>query len=337
MAVCVEQRVDNHDLTITSTEVQQVGQILNDTARNKLLILFTQCLSGTTKQTACFREFDLVTQTFGSVVQIEADTNIQSKYYLHAALLLDGTIVVAYSLGGPGTGWRVRESTDHGLNWTTTLDFETGGVEEAVGLAARDNTLWMFSLNGSSAQDLYKRTRVSGNNWNAKELIFNGSAGESWAFSQNAAQMAVLFADGTACVVGGRITGFSQTAVKALYYNGFSWIESLIQSYGDTQDREPIVIEGASSRLWVMFIHRISLKPKGSPRLSEEKSAPTPVLPVPSPPPIQEEADTQITEPPEKVETPQPKDSKKNRGGKIPGKSGPRKKNGRDKQNGEQN
>jgi hypothetical protein len=71
--------------------------------------------------------------------------------------------------------------------------------------------------------------------------------------------MAVLFADGTACVVGGRITGFSQTAVKALYYNGFNWIESLIQSYGDTQDREPIVIEGASNRLWVMFINRISL------------------------------------------------------------------------------
>ena len=86
--------------------------------------------------------------------------------------------------------------------------------------------------------------------------------------------------------------------------------------------------------LIAMFIHRISLKPKGSPRLSEEESAPTPVLPVPSPPPIQEEADTQITEPPEKVETPQPKDSKKNRGGKIPGKSGLRKKTGRDSQTG---
>ena len=87
-----------------------------------------------------------------------------------------------------------------------------------------------------------------------------------------------------------------------------------------------------------MVIYRISLKPRqGSPRLSEEESAPTPVPPVPSPPPIQEEADTQITEPPEKVETPQPKDSKKNRGGKIPAKSGLRKKNGRDKQNGEQN
>jgi len=69
--------------------------------------------------------------------------------------------------------------------------------------------------------------------------------------------------------------------------------------------------------LIAMFIHRISLKPKGSPRFSEEESAPTPVLPVPSPPPIQEEADTQITEPPEKVVTPQPKDSKKNRGEKT--------------------
>jgi cytoskeletal protein RodZ len=87
-----------------------------------------------------------------------------------------------------------------------------------------------------------------------------------------------------------------------------------------------------------MVIYRISLKPRhGSPRLSEEESAPIPVPPVPSPPPIQEEADTQITEPPKKVETPQQMGSKKNRGGKIPGKSGLRKKSERDKQNGEQN
>jgi len=89
--------------------------------------------------------------------------------------------------------------------------------------------------------------------------------------------------------------------------------------------------------LIAMVIYRISLKPRlGSPRLSEEESELTPVPPVPSPPPIQEEADTQITEPPEKVETPQQMGSKKNRGGKIPGKSGLRKKSERDRQNGEQ-
>ena len=90
--------------------------------------------------------------------------------------------------------------------------------------------------------------------------------------------------------------------------------------------------------LIAMVFYRISLKPRQeSPRLSEEEAAPTPVPPVPSPPSIQEEADTQITEPPKKVETPQQMGSKKNRGGKIPGKSGLRKKNGRDRQNGEQN
>ena len=78
--------------------------------------------------------------------------------------------------------------------------------------------------------------------------------------------------------------------------------------------------------LIAMFIHRISLKPKGSPLLSEEESAPTPVFPVPSPPPIQEEADTLITEPPEKVETPQPMGSKKNRGAKTSWQKGATKK-----------
>jgi cytoskeleton protein RodZ len=87
-----------------------------------------------------------------------------------------------------------------------------------------------------------------------------------------------------------------------------------------------------------MVIYRISLKPRhGSPRLSEEGSAPIPAPPVPPPPPIQEEADTQITEPPEKVETPQPKGSKKTEVRKLPGKSRLGRKNGRDRQNGEQN
>jgi cytoskeletal protein RodZ len=90
--------------------------------------------------------------------------------------------------------------------------------------------------------------------------------------------------------------------------------------------------------LIAMVIYRISLKPRhGSPRLSEEGSALTPVPPVPSPPPIQEETGTQTTNPPEKVETPQPLGSKKNRGGKIPGKNGLRKKIERERQNGEEN
>jgi cytoskeletal protein RodZ len=85
-------------------------------------------------------------------------------------------------------------------------------------------------------------------------------------------------------------------------------------------------------------IYRISLKSRhGSPRLSEEGSALTPVPPVPSPPPIQEEDNTQIANPPEKVETPQPKGSKKTEVRKLPGKSGLRKRTGRDRQNGEQN
>jgi cytoskeletal protein RodZ len=71
--------------------------------------------------------------------------------------------------------------------------------------------------------------------------------------------------------------------------------------------------------LIAMVIYRISLKSRhGSLRLSEDGSALTPVPPVPSPPPIQEEANTQTTNPPEKVETPQPMGSKKNRGAKTP-------------------
>ena len=62
--------------------------------------------------------------------------------------------------------------------------------------------------------------------------------------------------------------------------------------------------------LIAMVIYRISLKTShGSPRLSGEESALTPVPPVPSPPAIQEEDNTQTTNPPEKVETPQPKGS----------------------------
>jgi cytoskeleton protein RodZ len=90
--------------------------------------------------------------------------------------------------------------------------------------------------------------------------------------------------------------------------------------------------------LIAMVIYRISLKPRrGSPPLSEKGSVLTPLPPVPSPPPIQEEDNTQITNPPEKVETPQPKGSKKTEVRKLPGKSGLRKRTGRDRQNGEQN
>ncbi len=102
--------------------------------------------------------------------------------------------------------------------------------------------------------------------------------------------------------------------------------------------RHLIIAISVAVLLIAMVIYRISLKPRhGSPRLSEEGSALTPVPPVPSPPPIQEEANTQTTNPPEKVETPQQMGSKKNRGGKIPGKSGLRKRTGRDRQNGEEN
>ena len=90
--------------------------------------------------------------------------------------------------------------------------------------------------------------------------------------------------------------------------------------------------------LIAMVIYRISPKSRhGSPRLSEEGSALTPVPPVPSPPPIQEEANTEATNPPEKVETPQPTGSKKNEVRKLPGKSGLRKKSERVKQNRKQN
>ena len=85
-------------------------------------------------------------------------------------------------------------------------------------------------------------------------------------------------------------------------------------------------------------IYRISLKSRhGSFPLTEDGSALTPVPPVPSPPPIQEETDTQTTNPPERVETPKPKGSKKTDVRKLPGKSGLRKRTGRDRQNGEQN
>ncbi len=71
--------------------------------------------------------------------------------------------------------------------------------------------------------------------------------------------------------------------------------------------------------LIAMVIYRTSLKSRhGSPRLSEEEgSAVTSGPLVPSPPPIQEEANTQTTNPPEKVETPQPMGSKKNQGAKT--------------------
>ena len=99
-----------------------------------------------------------------------------------------------------------------------------------------------------------------------------------------------------------------------------------------------IIASSVMILLIAMVIYRISLKPRhGSPRLSEEESAPTPVPTVPSPPATQEEANTPITNRPEKVETPQQMGTKKNRDGKIPGKNGLRRKKERDRQKGEEN
>jgi cytoskeleton protein RodZ len=87
-----------------------------------------------------------------------------------------------------------------------------------------------------------------------------------------------------------------------------------------------------------IVIYRISLKSRhGSRGLSKEESELNSMPPVPSPPSIQEEANTQTTNPPERVETPQPMDSKKNEVRKLPGKSGLQKKSERVKQNRKQN
>jgi hypothetical protein len=64
----------------------------------------------------------------------------------------------------------------------------------------------------------------------------------------------------------------------------------------------------------------------GSPRSPEEEPALTSRPPVPSPPAIEEEANTQTTNPSEKVETSKPMSSKKKRGAKTPWQKRPTKK-----------
>lgn len=80
-----------------------------------------------------------------------------------------------------------------------------------------------------------------------------------------------------------------------------------------------IIVTSIAVLLIGVVIYRISLKSRhGSLGFSEEKSELNSMPPVPSPPSIQEETNTQTTNPPKKVETPQPIGSKKNRGVKTP-------------------
>jgi cytoskeletal protein RodZ len=91
--------------------------------------------------------------------------------------------------------------------------------------------------------------------------------------------------------------------------------------------RHVIITVSAAVLLIAIDIYPISLKSRhGSLRSPEEGPALTSRSPVPSPPAIEEEANTQTTNPSDRVETSKPMGSKKNRGAKTPWQKRPTKK-----------
>lgn len=257
MGVCAQQKVSQFLYSTKPVTPQPIAPLIYDSSRGKLYIFWAEATTPGGQYTTFFREFDLATETLGTPIQVESNTAVNSSPYVHATQLSDGTLICAYSMGGPGNGWRVRESSNYGITWSGATDFSVGDVEECIGFATRGTVCWMLSQVGSITQDIQRRVRLGSSSWQAPDVVFNGTFTNSWFFSLNAARPAVLFANGHACIVGDRYPASSSDRVHALHFDGASWSESTIHDYtpGDAQAREPVLIEGAGGRLWCFFVH----------------------------------------------------------------------------------